>query len=72
MIEDNLSDSIVDFIIKQSIRGTNEVVQDELNIPREEMEAFLRLVGQMEATMSDEAELLLRKYFLATRAARPS
>lgn len=70
-MEENESDSIVDYLLEMAITGHPPEPDMDLHIETEDMQKFLRFIGSQRVEMSKEAENLLKSYFLATRSLRP-
>lgn len=68
--DDNINDSVIDFILLQSMTNSN---MDEFPnvIPEEEMRNYLYYVSNIKVQFSAEASALLNSYFVATRMNTP-
>lgn len=72
VLEENVSDSIVDCLLNEAMNGNSDSVTDEFSISHSDMMEFVAFVSKIEAKMEIEAENLLHKYFMVTRDKRPS
>lgn len=70
-LEENDSDSIVDYLLEMAVTGNPPDVDQDLYIPNDDMKYLLYFIGSIAIEMSKEAEDLLKSYFLATRSLRP-
>lgn len=70
-MEENDSDSIVDYLLEAAVEGHPPEPDKDLYIEVEDMKDFLYFIGNQSIEMSKEAEHLLSSYFLATRSWRP-
>lgn len=71
LLEENESDSIVDFLLEMAIRGDDPEPDPDFYVGTEDMKQFLFFIGNQNIEVSEEAENLLKLYFLATRSLRP-
>lgn len=53
------------------IGAHHDIPVDELTISHSDMRVYLDLIRNIDVTVTDEAMLLLRRYFIAARLDRP-
>ncbi|XP_017067362.1 uncharacterized protein LOC108105357 [Drosophila eugracilis] len=69
---DQVNESLWNSIIQQySIEGLN-LVNDDLNIPEDDMRMLIHLLHQRKTTYTDKAQHMLQKYYVISRKERPN
>lgn len=70
-MEENHSDSIVEFLLTCNGNELHADHDDFLNIDENDIKSFLYVTGRRQVEYTDEAEAFIKHYFLATRFLRP-
>ncbi|XP_017479077.1 PREDICTED: uncharacterized protein LOC108368691 isoform X2 [Rhagoletis zephyria] len=71
MDDDDKHEVLVDYILEQSSVNVFESTVDHLSISSDDMRCFLRTISKRTVDLTPEASLLLQKYFVTARFARP-
>ncbi|XP_039500565.1 protein FAM186A isoform X2 [Drosophila santomea] len=64
--------SLWNFIIQQHSAEGQNVVNDGLNIPEDDMRMLIHLLHQRKTTLTDGAQHMLQKYYVISRKERPT
>lgn len=66
------SENTIKFLLNQSTKNYKTYDEDDPIIEDDDIKQFLNIVASIQTTFDDDADGLIKSYFIVTRSMRPS